>query len=407
MKLLLVNKYHFVKGGAERYYLDLGERLAGRGDHVSHLSMRHPENVPAGPEDWFVSEVDFRSRAGWRAKLGRAVRTISSREAAEAARRAVRRSRPDVAHLHNIYHHLSPSVIRAIAGEGVGMVQTLHDYKLVCPAYLLMTEGAVCERCRGGRFYEAVRHRCLLDSRAASAVGMAEAYLHRWLRTYDKIRYFLCPSRFLLEKVHSFGIDRSRLIHLPYFLPVERYEPRPAGGGYYVYAGRLSREKGVATLLEAHARLPRPRIPLRILGDGPLRRLLEERKRALALDDVTFEGYLGSERLREIVGECLFTVAPSEWYENYPFAILETFALARPVVGSRIGGIPELVRDGETGWTCEPGDPDSLARQLARMMEDPGRAGEMGRDARAWIAEALDPESHLERLDAIYREVSR
>ncbi|MBD3160799.1 MAG: glycosyltransferase, partial [Candidatus Eisenbacteria bacterium] len=389
------------------YYLDLGERLAARGDHVVYLSMRHPDNVPAGPEDWFVSGVDFREQAGWRDKLRRAARTISSTEAAEAAHRVVRRSRPAVAHLHNIYHHLSPSVIRAIDREGVGIVQTLHDYKLICPAYLLMTEGEICERCRGGRYHEALRHRCLLDSRAASFVAMVEAYLHRWRRTYQKIRTFLCPSRFMLEKVRSFGIDSSRLVHLPYFLPVDRYDPGPGDGGYYVYAGRLSREKGIATLLEAHARLPRKRVPLRILGDGPLRERLEERTRELGLEDVVFEGYQPADRLRATVRTARFTVVPSEWYENYPFAILEAFALGRPVVGTRIGGIPELVRDGETGWTAPHRDPDALAECLARMMNDPAKADEMGKGARAWVADALSPEKHLERLDAIYREAAR
>ncbi len=402
MTLLLVNKFHYLKGGAERYYLDLGEQLATRGEKVLYLSMAHPENRPAGLDDAFIAEVDYRSQMSVTGRMRAGLKSIYNREAAKLARQMARRHRPVAAHLHNVYHQLSPSVIRALDGEGVPVVQTLHDYKLICPAYLLLTHGEVCERCRGGRYHEALRHRCLLDARGASAVGMAEAYLHRWIRTYEKVRLFFCPSRFLLEKLASFGIARERLVHMPYFLPIDRYAPATASDGYYVYAGRLSREKGIGTLLEAHARLPRSRMPLRVIGDGPLRETLEIRRAELGLDDVVFEGYQDPRRLREIVGRALFVVVPSEWYENYPYAILEAFALARPVLGARIGGIPELVRDGETGWTAPPGDADGLADRLAAMMADPAKLGAMGRTARSWVAENLSPGPHIERLRAIY-----
>ena len=407
MTLLLVNKFHYLKGGAERYYLDLGDSLAARGDQVVYFSMRHPANRPAGPDDAFIPEIDFRSRMGPFARVRSGVKSIHNTEAAHLVRDLVRRRKPEVAHLHNIYHQLSPSVIRAIDREGIGIVQTLHDYKLVCPGYLLLTEGSTCERCRGGRYYQAFRHRCLLESRGASAVGMVEAYFHAWMRTYEKVRFFICPSRFLLEKVASFGIAPERLIHLPYFLPIERYTPAARRDAYYVYAGRLSREKGIATLLEAHARLPRTRLPLRILGDGPLREALEGRKLELDLDDVRFEGFQEPDRLREILAGALFVAVPSEWYENYPYAILEAFALARPVLGARIGGIPELVRDGETGWTAAPGDPVSFAEGLAALMADPAKADSMGRAARAWVAETLSPGPHLDQLHAIYERARR
>lgn len=408
MTVLLVNKFHYVKGGAERYYLDLGEYLAARGDRVMYLSMEHPANRPAGEDDAFVRGVDYRSEMGWRARVREGMRSIYNAEAAQLARRIVRARRPHVAHLHNIYHQLSPSVIRALAAEGIPIVQTLHDYKLICPAYLLLTEGRICERCKGARYAQAYRHRCLLESRGASAVAAVEAYLHHMFGTYEQVSLFLCPSRFMLEKVHEFGIPREKLVHLPYFLPIERYEPAPVVADYYVYAGRLSREKGVATLLEAHALLPATgRPPLRILGDGPLRADLEARATALGLPDVVFEGFQEPRRLKEIVGASSFVVVPSEWYENYPYAILEAFALARPVVGASVGGIPELVREGETGWLAPMGDPRGLAEAIARAAGDRGRALDLGRAARAWVAGHLAPGSHLDQLDAIYARLSR
>ena len=159
-------------------------------------------------------------------------------------------------------------------------------------------------------------------------------------------------------------------------------------------------------MLEAHARLPRSRIPLRVLGDGPILGSLLARKEELGLDDVTFEGYQKADRLREIVGGALFVTVPSEWYENYPFSILEAFALGRPVMGTRIGGIPELVRDGVTGMTAPPGDPAALADGIANLMSGPEKADSMGRAARSWVSEKLAPGPHIERLDAVYQEVS-
>lgn len=407
MILLLANKFHYLKGGAERYYLDQSAYLAARGHRVVHLSMAHASNLPAVDGDRFIGEVDYRRPMGLGAKIRHAGRSIYNREAVAAVREIERESRPQIAHLHNIYHQLSPSIVRALASAGIPIVQTLHDYKLICPAYLLLSHGEVCERCRNGRYFHATARRCLLDSTGASAVATAEAYLHRWIRTYEKVRLFLCPSQFMLSKIAEFGVSRDRLSRLPYFLPMERFTPASDSGDYIVYAGRLSREKGVATLLEAQARIPRPRHPLRILGDGPLRGELERRAVQLGLDDVTFEGQKDLQDLTAIVGRARLVVVPSEWYENYPYAILEAFALARPVVGSRIGGIPELVRDGETGQCVAPGDPDALASAVTSVGGDPARAEEMGRRAREWVARELAPGRHIDRLESIYAELLR
>jgi glycosyltransferase involved in cell wall biosynthesis len=413
MRVVQVNKFHFVKGGAERYYLDLSAALARRGLVVNHLAMDHPRNLAASPGDRFVRHVDYRERAGWLERSRQGMRSIYNREAAARARELAASGERPVAHLHNVYHQLSPSVIRAFAKAGVPVVQTLHDYKLVCPAYLLLTEGRICERCRGGRFHEAVRHRCLLDSRGASLVAAIEAYVHSWLRTYARVRRFLCPSRFLLEKVASFGIPRERLAHLPYFLPLEQYRaapvpPRGAGDpAVGAYVGRLSREKGIAVLLEAAALLPPGRLRLDVLGEGPLRAELEARARAVCPDGrVRFLGYRSGEELHETVRRASFALVPSEWFENLPYSVLEPFALGRPVVGARIGGIPELVQDGETGRLHEPGDVPSLAEALLWMSGPAADLKSMGWRARQVIERDHAEGPHLDRLLAVYREVA-
>jgi len=406
MRVVQVNKYHFAKGGADRYYLDLSAALARRGCTVTHLSMRHARNAPAGPDDRFVEEVDYRGRMGPGAKLRHALRVVYNREAAAAARRIAERERPAVAHVHSIYHQLSPSVIGAFARRGVPIVQTLHDYKLICPAYLFLTgSGCICERCRGGKFHQAVRHRCLLAARWPSLVGAAEAYIHRWLRTHDAVRYFLCPSRFMLEKMASFGIERARLLHLPYFIPLERY--RPAEGAperAAVYVGRLSREKGIPTLIRAMALLPAGRLKLWVLGEGPLGDELRALVRETCPDRVELLGYRAGEALFDTIRRAAFAVVPSEWYENLPYAVLETFALGRPVVGARIGGIPELVEEGANGSLHVSGDARSLADALLRMTRPGADLVAMGAAARRKIEREFGEAAHLERLFEIYRD---
>jgi glycosyltransferase involved in cell wall biosynthesis len=405
VKILQCNKYHYVKGGAERYYLDASRRLAARGHEVIPFAMQDPRNELTEYARHFVHAVDYRTRLGALRKVREGLHAIYSFETRRKVRALVKQTRPDVAHLHNIYHQLSPTVILELDRCGVPMVQSLHDYKMICPDYLLMTHGEICERCKGARFRNAFVHRCLLDSYAASAVAWIEAALHHRLRTYERVARFLCPSRFLLEKFAEFGVARERLVHFPYFLPVEEYTPAYGRSDYFIYLGRLSREKGIVTLLEALRERHGTRLTCRILGEGPLEADLKQRVAKWGLARVEFAGYQHGEALHRTIREAAFTVVPSEWYENLPFAVLESFALGTPVVGSRIGGIPEMVEHGDTGLTFTAGDPSELARAIDWMEARAEEAMAMGRRARQVAEERYAPGPHLERLERLYRSV--
>jgi glycosyltransferase involved in cell wall biosynthesis len=403
--ILQANKFHYVKGGAERYYLDVSRLLAGRGHDVVPFATMDARNLPTPHARWFVHGVDYRGRLTPSARLREAMHAIYSLETTRQVTGLVRETHPDIAHLHNIYHQLSPSLVTALHRLGVPMVQSLHDYKLICPGYLLMTNGEICERCKGGKYFNAVRHRCLLDSYPASIVGWVEASLHATLRTYDKVARFLCPSRFLLDKFAEFGVPREKLVHFPYFLPVDNYTPAYAQSDHFIYLGRLSREKGIATLLEALRERQGTRLTCRIVGEGPLEADLRRRARDWNLPRVEFSGYLQGETLQRAIREAAFTVVPSEWYENLPFAVLESFALGTPVVGARIGGIPEMVVDHETGRTFTSGDAHDLAGVIDWMEAHPDEAIAMGRRARDVVAAQYAPGPHAEKLEALYREV--
>jgi glycosyltransferase involved in cell wall biosynthesis len=405
VRILQANKFHYVKGGAERYYLDVSRLLERRGHTVVPFAMADPRNEATPHARWFVHGVDYRGRLTAGSRAREALHAIYSRETMRKVSGLVAETRPEIAHLHNIYHQLSPSLVIALARRGVPMVQSLHDYKIICPAYLLMTHGEICERCKGGRFINAFVHRCLLDSYAASFVGWVEARLHAWLKTYAKVDRFLCPSNFLLEKFAEFGVPREKLVHFPYFLPLDDYAPAYAPSDYFIYLGRLSREKGIATLLRALRERRGARLTCRILGEGPLEASLKAQAAAWGLTRVEFSGYLQGEPLRRTIREAAFTVVPSEWYENLPFSVLESFALGTPVVGSRIGGIPEMVIDHETGLTYPPGDATALAAAIDWMEAHPAEAVEMGRRARRLDEERYMPGPHAERLEKLYAEV--
>jgi glycosyltransferase involved in cell wall biosynthesis len=405
MRILVANKFYWPKGGAERVMFDLNRGYEARGHEVVPFSMRSARNVPSPWAQYFVSEIDFTKPAGPIAKLGAALRTIHSREAARSIRALVRAARPRVAHLHNFHHQLSPSIVEALHSEGIPCVQTLHDYKWICPSYLLFTEGKVCERCKGGRFYEAVVHRCIHGSWAQSAAAAVEMTVHRAARTLDRgIQLAVSPSRFLAEKLAEFGIDRERLRVVANGVDLRQLPPAPAVGEGFFFAGRLSLEKGIAHLLEAVALASGVR--LLIAGEGPLEESLRRRAQEVAPGRVEFLGSLSRDQVLQRMREARAVVLPSECYENAPMAVLEALGSGVPVIGTRLGGIPEMVRDRITGILVEPANPQAMARALEEMEQDPKSARAFGQNGRAMVAEEYGLDRQIEHMLAILEEVS-
>lgn len=401
MRVLAANKFYFVKGGAERYFFELKRILEERGDEVVPFAMEDPRNEPSEYSDLFVSHEGFENGTGPLRRLRAAVRVVYSVEARRKIEHLVDRVRPDIAHLHNVAHQLSPSIIRGLRSKGVPVVQTLHDYKLVCPSYQMMVDGENCERCANSRYYNAVVRRCMRRSLARSLTVCVEAYAHHLLGTYrEGVRLFIAPSRSLRDRMVAHGVDADRIVHLPYSIALDGYEPRYGWDGYGVYVGRLSAGKGLNTLLSA-ASLAR-NVGVRVVGTGPLEGELTERAAREGLDNVEFMGYRTGDDLKALFGGALFVVVPSECYENSPLTVYEALALGKAVLGSTMGGIPELVDVGETGLLFEAGNPEALAERMRELHDDPSRAVEMGRAGRRKIEREYAPARHYERMMDIY-----
>lgn len=404
MRVLQVNKFHWLKGGAERYYFDLQRELAARGHEVAVFASAHPQNEPSDWAEHFAPDAEYH-RPGrtpaWR--LARDV--IFNREAARRLERLIDLFRPEVAHLHNFHHQLSPSILEVLARRGVPAVQTLHDYKWVCPAYLFLSRGKICERCGpGNRFVPVLARRCHHDSFLKSLAVHVELTAS-WRRgDVSRVRRFLAPSRFLRERVVAHGLPADRVLHVPYFIREGEYRPAIEPGDAFLYVGRLSREKGLPTLFDAMKK--GAGLPLRVAGEGPLGPLLEERAAREKLP-VEFLGHLRGEALHEAIRAARAVVVPSEWYENLPYAVLEAFALGVPVVGALVGGIGELVEDGKTGRAFPAGDAGALAEALSALARSPADAAEMGCSARHRIEAEYAADPGMDRMEALYRDAAR
>lgn len=401
--LLSINSYHYRRGGADAAYFDHAALMESLGWRNTFFSMRFPDNLPCESSDYFVDEIQFGHDYSVREKVVKATKVIYSFEARRKLRELISDRRPDIAHLHNIYHHLSPSILSLLKESGIPAVMTAHDLKIACPNNKMLNSSGVCERCKGGRHYQAILNRCVLDSVAASTIVALESTLHRWLGSYRRnLARIISPSRFFIDKFVDWGWPRTSFVHIPNFVDANAFEPAFDPGGYLVYLGRLSREKGLLTLVHAATRA---KVPLVLVGTGPLG---DELKQTAARLDapVTFAGYKTGEELRTLVRGARAAVLPSECYENAPFSVLESLAMGKPVVGARIGGIPEMIRHHETGWLFESGNVDALELALRSAYECPKeKLVTLGRQGRHLVETEFTRERYVSAMLQVYGEL--
>lgn len=403
MRILMVNSHQYLRGGSERCYFELADLLRSHGHEVIPFGMLDERNQPSPFTSYFVSNIDFPTelgKTGVQPKVRSVARVLYSREAKRNMAALIRAVRPDIAHLHNIAHELSPSILHALSAADIPVVKTLHDYKLICPNTSMVSQGRICEQCKGHRYYNVVRYRCKRDSLSASLLAGLEATLHHTLHIYARhVDTFIAPSRFLETKMREHGVD-TPIVTIPNFVNPAEFMPTKSKANHIVYAGRLVATKGIRTLLRAMLELPD--IPLYVAGTGELEEEMHAYARRHDLRQVTFLGHLERSDLLPLVQSALCTVLPSEWYENYPMSAVESLACGTPVVGSAIGGIPEIVRDGETGLLFEPGNAAELAAKLQALTTQPEYARHLGACGREQVLQINTPDRHYQATMEIY-----
>jgi glycosyltransferase involved in cell wall biosynthesis len=395
MKILLANKFFHLNGGSERVFFQERDFLRNSGLEVVDFSMRDERNFASPQDEYFIDKIDYNSLSGLAGKLKTALAFIHSGEAVRKIEKLVEKERPDIAHLHNIYHQLTPAIIPVLKRYGVKVVLTLHDYKLICPSYLALDKGKICTACDGASFGKAVSRHCQ-GSRAQELLLMCEGLWHKWRKSYELVDLFIAPSNFLAD-LTARRIPREKIAVLPNGIDLDEYRPHYSDQGYGLYFGRLSAEKGIETLLTAHASLAHP-IPLKVAGSGPLAAQL-----AASYPGGDFLGYRSGVELTRLIGEAAFVVMPSEWYENCSMAVLEAMALGKPVIGSNIGGIPEQIIDGVTGCLFPMGDVEALADKMSWLAGDREKRQAMGVAARGKLEKEYSLAGHCHGLLDIYR----
>ena len=413
MRILYCNKFDYPFSGSEAYLFDLIRRVDSRGHETALFSMEHGQPRAFAGRSYRTARIDFKDpAAGFMKKVRMAAHAIYSPSARRAIRHCLADFEPEIAHVRGIYHHLSPSILWELKQRRVPVLYHLNDFKILCPTYNFVDHGRPCERCSHGAFHHATRG-CYHGSRPSAWVLAAEAYLHKWLRTYERcVDLFLAPSEFARNKLIAAGFPAQRIETLPHYqtLPSESSrlsaddEQICGGEGYVLYFGRLSPEKGVSDLLSAAAQLPQ--VPLVIAGDGPDRPRLEALAKKLNLKQVAFAGMLHDEKLQQLIAGCRFSVFPSHAYETFGKSILESYAWGRPVIASDLGSRRELVEHGVTGLLYPNGDHGRLARSIAFLFERPDAAEKMGAAGRTRVKENHDPDRHIEQLLEIYRRLS-
>jgi len=312
--------------------------------------------------------------------------------------------KPDVAYTHNIFPLISPSIFHTLHSESVPCVQNVQDYRWLCPNGVFYINDNICEKCKNGAFWNAVRHRCFRDSFLLSGLYATTIGINRLSGIFKKIDAFLCTTEFNKQKLMEAGIEEKRLFIKPNFLDISDIEPSFGSGKHIIFLGRLSPEKGLWTLIKAFEKMKD--MQLKIVGTGPLEQPLREYIKEKGIKNVSVEGFKQGDDKNNAIKNALFMVFPSEWYEHFPIVLLEAFAFGKPVIASDIGNMPLIVENDKSGYHFKAGDVYDLVEKVRTLAENPSEIVRMGQYARNKVESNYTPEINYKILKSIFEKVA-
>jgi glycosyltransferase involved in cell wall biosynthesis len=373
LKILLINKFFYIKGGSETYFFGLKKMLEDNGHEVIEFSMKDEKNFQSDYEKYFVENVDYEGSNKLR-KIKNALKLINSHEAYKKLCKLIEDTKPDIAHVNLIYHQLTPSIFHALKKYNIPTVFTSHDYKVICPNYKLLTKGQICTKCIEGKFYNCAINKCHKNSVLFSTLLTIEAYYHKLRKSYNLADYIICPSNFMLEQLVKGGFKREKLIHLPNFITNDFLQGTKViskqlkkDNNTMLYYGRLSSEKGLDLLLDVKKSIDKE-FTLKIIGIGPDEGRLKERVKRENIKNVIFLGFKRGEELVNEIKSSKATIIPSVWHEVFGLTIIESYSTGTPVIGSNLGGIPENIKENQTGFIFEYDNIESLKNAVNKML---------------------------------------
>lgn len=394
----MVNKFHYLKGGSEKYYFDLANLLKENGHEVAFFSMKDERNIKTDCKEYFVEPIDLNTGS----KL-KAFDVIYSKDNKKKMEEALDDFKPDIVHLNNFQRQLSVSIIEPIKKRNIPIVFTAHDVQAICPAITMMdNDKNICERCIGGKYSNCIKKKCNKGSTLKSVIGAIEGKYYRNKKIYtEKIDKIISPSEFYKSKFIEDGVQAEKVVAMHNFVDIEQYDVELQDDGYALYIGRLSKEKGILNLINAFAKLDSGK--LYIAGEGPEKDNIEKFIKENNLEQrVELLGFLSKEEVIDWTRKCRFTVVPSIWYENCPYSVMETLAIGKPVVGANIAGIPELVKDNRSGFIYKYDDINDLADKMRILFEDRNLAEEFGKNAKMDAKELYAKDVYYKKIMDIY-----
>jgi glycosyltransferase involved in cell wall biosynthesis len=396
--ILNAGQRYYIKGGSDRYQFDLSQLLQQHGHEVIPFAAADAKNQETLWSNYFPEKVDFENP-----RFGDIINFIYSQKAALAIENLVSHHRVDLAHLHIYYGQLTASILAPLKQAGIPIVQTLHEYKIVCPVSTLLSNGNICKACQGHAFWKATLNRCNRQSLTRSMLSSIESYVSRSLGSIDKVDRFIAVSNFQRKKLIELGLPENKISTVHNFIDTSKLEPNTSPGEYFLYFGRLERYKGIFTLIEAAS--PITDTPLLIVGDGTERLEIEKLIEQKNLQHIRLLGFKDKQELNSLIRNSICTIVPSEWYETFGLTLIESFAHGRTVIASQIGGMTEIVTDGVDGFQIQPGNSEELQERMLWMSQHRDKALEMGLLGREKVERKFNPEIHYQKLMEVYQEV--
>ena len=399
MKILLVNKFHWNKGGSEKYYFELGQLLKQHGHEVAYFSMEDEKNIKTGAKEYFVPKFDLNNSS----KL-KALNVIYNGKNKKIMEKALDDFKPDIVHLNNFQRQLSASIIKPCKKRKIPVVFTAHDLQSVCPAITMMDMNKkTCELCVKGNYINCIKKSCNKGSKLKSIIGALEAYYYRLSKIYfKKIDAIITPTQFYKEMLIKDGISADKIFKIHNFLYLSDYKKRKVKSEKNVlYIGRLSKEKGINNLIDAFQNIND--FSLYILGDGPEKDSIKEKIKNKK--NIILKGFVNPEKVREYVAKSSLVVVPSTWYENGSYVAMESLALGKCVLGANIGGIPEIVIDNETGRLYKHDSVEELNKKIIDLLNNKKRLEEYGSNGKLYIEKEFSSEGHYKQLIDLYEKL--
>jgi len=396
MKILFVNKFHYLKGGSEKYYFELAELMKSKGHEIAFFSMNNEKNIKTGEKEYFVNEIDLNTGS----KL-KAFDVIYSKENEKKMTEALDDFKPDIVHINNFQRQLSASIIKAINKKNIPIVFTAHDMQAICPASAMLYNGQICEECIEKNYSACIKKSCIKDSKLKSVLGVLESSYYRKNNIYTKIDFIISPSEFIKKQLIKGKLKYKRLETIHNFVIDSHRQQDYIDNGYAFYFGRLSIEKGILNLIKAFEKLETGK--LIIAGDGPEKERIKDIIKEKKLEDrIQLVGYLEQESIKKYIKEAKFIVVPSIWYENCPYSILETMEIGKPILGSKIGGIPELIEDSVNGFLYEYNNIDELSQKMKLLFENSELVKKQSRSSREIYEKKYSEEIYYNKILNIY-----